>query len=142
MLLFDVLRGLRSLAVRLGEVRKDRDRSWVLNADPQKELLNRRLAAEDLTDDDFVPAFRQKGVDMRIGWIIASLTLKRHVDTIILVSSDADFVPAAKLARREGVQFVLDPLWQNIPSDLYEHIDGSRSGFPKPRRSAARPEDA
>ena len=24
----------------------------------------------------------------------------------------------------------------------YEHIDGLRSGFPKPRRSAARPEDA
>ena len=140
--LFDVLRGFRSLAVRLGEVRKDRDRSWVLNADPQKELLNRRLAAEDLTDDDFVPAFRQKGVDMRIGLDIASLTLKHHVDTIILVSGDADFVPAAKLARREGVQFVLDPLWQNIPSDLYEHIDGLRSGFPKPRRNAARPEDA
>ena len=52
---------------------------------------------------------------MRIGLDIASPTLKRHVDIIILVSGDADFVPAAKLARREGVQFVLDPLWQTEP---------------------------
>lgn len=140
--LFDVLRSSRNLAVRLGEIRKDSGRSWILNAEPQKELLNGRLAVEDLTDDDFAPALRQKGVDMRIGLDIASLTLKAHVDIIILVSGDADFVPAAKLARREGVQFVLDPLWQHIPSDLNEHIDGLTSGFPKPRRNVVRPVNA
>jgi len=67
---------------------------------------------------------RQKGVDMRIGLDIASLTLKRLASTIILVAGDADFVPAAKLARREGVQFILDPLWQSVSDDLFEHIDG------------------
>jgi uncharacterized LabA/DUF88 family protein len=30
------------------------------------------------------------------------MTFKREVDTIILVTGDSDFVPAAKLARREG----------------------------------------
>ena len=140
--LFDALRSSRNLAVRLGEIRKDSGRSWILNAEPQKELLNGRLAVEDLTDDDFAPALRQKGVDMRIGLDIASLTLKGHADIIILVSGDADFVPAAKLARREGVQFVLDPLWQHIPSDLNEHIDGWTSGFPKPRRNVVRPVNA
>ena len=135
--LFDVLRGSRNLAVRLGEVRKDSARSWTLRAEPQKDLLNGRRAVEDLADDDFVPALRQKGVDMRIGLDIASLTLKRQAGIIILVSGDADFVPAAKLARREGVQFVLDPLWQDIPSDLFEHIDGLTSGFPRPRRGEA-----
>ena len=140
--LFDALRSSRNLAVRLGEIRKDSGRSWILNAEPQKELLNGRLAVEDLTDDDFAPALRQKGVDMRIGLDIASLTLKGHADIIILVSGDADFVPAAKLARREGVQFVLDPLWQHIPSDLNEHIDGLTSGFPKPRRNVVRPVNA
>ena len=135
--LFGALRSSRNLAVRLGEVRKDGDRAWILDAKPQKALLNGRIAVEDLTDDDFTPALRQKGVDMRIGLDIASLTLKGHVSTIILVSGDADFVPAAKLARREGVQFILDPLWQKIPSDLNEHIDGLTSGFPRPRRNAA-----
>lgn len=132
--LFDALRSSRNLAVRLGEVRKDRDRSWILDAGPQKALLNGRIAVEDLTDDDFTPALRQKGVDMRIGLDIASLTLKGHANIIILVSGDADFVPAAKLARREGVQFILDPLWQKISPDLNEHIDGLTSGFPRPRR--------
>lgn len=70
---------------------------------------------------------------MRIGLDIASITLKRQADVIVLVSGDADFVPAAKLARREGVRFILDPLWQDIPADLFEHIDGLRSGFYRPR---------
>ena len=93
-----------------------------------------------MTDRDFIPALRQKGVDMRIGLDIASITLKRQANVIILVAGDADFVPAAKLARREGVQFILDPLWQNVPRDLLEHIDGLRSGFYKPRANT-RPSD-
>lgn len=130
--LFDLLRSSRSVAVRLGEIRREPSRSWTLNSEPQKRLLNGSLALVDLTDDDFSPAIRQKGVDMRIGLDIAALTLKRHVDTIVLVSGDSDFVPAAKLARREGIRFVLDPLWNHIPADLNEHIDGLTSGFRKP----------
>ncbi len=134
--LFKALRGRPNLAVRLGEVRRDANRSWILKPQPQKELLNRHLAIGDLADSHFSPALRQKGVDMRIGLDIASITLKRQADVIILVSGDADFVPAAKLARREGVQFILDPLWQNVPSSLYEHIDGLRSGFYKPKQGS------
>jgi uncharacterized LabA/DUF88 family protein len=44
--------------------------------------------------------FKQKGVDMRIGVDIASITFKKQASTIVLVSGDSDFVPAAKLARR------------------------------------------
>ncbi len=75
---------------------------------------------------------KQKGVDMRIGVDIASLALKKHVNTIVLVAGDSDFVPAAKLARREGVDFILDPLWQKINADLFEHIDGLQSGLARP----------
>ncbi len=132
--LFDTLIGRPNLAVRLGEVRKDGNRSWILKTEPQKELLNGKLAVGHLSDADFTPALRQKGVDMRIGLDIASITLKRQANVIILVSGDSDFVPAAKLARREGVRFILDPLWKNVPRDLFEHIDGLRSGFNKPRR--------
>ena len=49
------------------------------------------------------------------------------MDRIILISGDSDFVPAVKLARREGIDFILDPLWQQISPSLYEHIDGLRS---------------
>jgi uncharacterized LabA/DUF88 family protein len=54
------------------------------------------------------PNIRQKGVDMRIGLDIASLTLKKQVQVIVLVTADSDFIPAMKFARREGAQLVID----------------------------------
>ncbi len=75
---------------------------------------------------------------MRIGVDIASIALKRQARTIVLVSGDSDFVPAAKLARREGVEIILDPLWQSVNEDLYEHIDGLQSGLPRPGRERSR----
>ena len=84
-------------------------------------------------------SFRQKGVDMRIGTDIASITLKRQAQTIILVSGDSDFVTASKLARREGVKIVLDPLWRQINDDLLEHIDVLRSGYPRPAHAPKSP---
>jgi uncharacterized LabA/DUF88 family protein len=77
---------------------------------------------------------RQKGVDMRIGLDVSSLAFKKQVEQIVLVAGDADFVPAAKQARREGIDFVLDPMWQQIPPNLHEHIDGKRSTCPQPPR--------
>ena len=130
--LFEELRRRPYVAVRLGNVRLSGNPSWTLKPTPQKRLIDGTLQAADLDDSHFVPAFRQKGVDMRIGIDIASITLKRHADVIVLVAGDSDFVPAIKFARREGVQLILDPLWQTIPDDLSEHIDALRSGFPRP----------
>ena len=56
-----------------------------------------------------------------------------YAHKIILISGDSDFVPAAKVARREGIDFVLDPLWNHIDSSLFEHIDGLKSIWPKPK---------
>lgn len=132
--LFECLRKRSNFAVRLGTV--ELERSWIIGEAVQKDLLAGKLKVEDLTDDDFVPGFRQKAVDMRLGLDIASLTLKRQVDTIILVAGDSDFVPAAKLARREGVRIILDPLWRSVKPELFEHIDGLRSGFFKPGQAS------
>jgi uncharacterized LabA/DUF88 family protein len=49
-----------------------------------------------------------------------------------LISADSDFVPASKLARREGIDFILDPMWATIKPELHEHIDGLRSGVKNP----------
>ena len=128
--LFDRLRGMPDTAVRLGNVRWER--RWALKKRSQRRLLNQEIRVENLTDRDFTPDFRQKAVDMRIGTNIASLTLKRLVGTIVLVTGDSDFVPVSKLARREGIKVILDPLWRNVSAELFEHVDGVRSGFPKP----------
>lgn len=42
---------------------------------------------------------------------------------MILIAGDSDFVPSAKFARKEGVDFILDPMLNNIDSTLHEHID-------------------
>ena len=64
---------------------------------------------------------------MKIGLDIATLAYNKLVDQIVLISGDSDFVPAAKLARREGIDFILDPLFANVKPELSEHIDGLRT---------------
>lgn len=96
-----------------------------------KKLLNKSITIDDLTERDFSIDIKQKGVDMRIGVDIASVTFKKQVDRIILISGDSDFVPAAKQARREGIDFILDPMRSTIKEDLFEHIDGMRTKVPK-----------
>ncbi len=133
--LFQELRETPNMALRLGEVHKEGNRSWILKPKVQNDLLAGKRGINELTDDDFVPAFRQKGVDMRLGIDMASLCLKKQADVIVLVAGDSDFVPAAKLARREGVRIILDPLWQNVSDSLYEHIDGLYSGVARPSKA-------
>lgn len=86
-----------------------------------------------MTDEDVQFDFSQKRVDIKIGLDIASITLKKQVQQIILISGDSDFVPAAKLARREGIDFLLDPMWNPIKPHLFEHIDGLSSKIRKPQ---------
>ncbi len=124
------LRKLRKMALRLGYL-SERHGSWELRSDKLKELLANKIAVSDLTETDVKYDVRQKGVDMRIGLDIASMAFKGQADQIILVAGDSDFVPAAKLARREGIDFILDPMWAIIRDDLHEHIDGLRTVIPK-----------
>ena len=44
-----------------------------------------------------------------------------------------DYIDA--LREEEGIDFVLDPMWNNINPDLHEHIDGMISNWPKPGKS-------
>lgn len=128
----DRLRGMRKVALRLGEIPTN-NVNWKLKTDVLKDLINQKRDWSSLTDDDFVLDLRQKGVDMRLGLGIASMVFKRQVNQIVLVAGDSDFVPAAKLARREGIDFILDPMWATIRPQLFEHIDGLRSVCPRPR---------
>nr|WP_299245896.1 NYN domain-containing protein [uncultured Halomonas sp.] len=73
--------------------------------------------------DKLKPDVAQKGVDMRIGLDMASLTLKEHVQVIALVTGDSDFIPAMKFARREGAQVMLFTLGHGIKDGVAEHAD-------------------
>ena len=105
-------------AIRLGEVSF---RGWRV----KPQLLQPGGDQRSLTvhDGDLVPNIKQKGVDLRIGLDIAALTLKQHVEIIVLVTGDSDFVPALKFARREGKLVFLYSLGHGIDPDLYTHAD-------------------
>lgn len=123
------LKKRRKFALRLGEMSSQMN--YNLRPGITRKLLAGAITLADLTEDDFVFTAQQKGVDMRIGVDIASMTYKKQVDQIILIAGDSDFVPAAKMARREGIDFILDPMWADIKADLFEHIDGLRSMWKK-----------
>ena len=122
------LKSKRKFALRLGFLAADAA-VYTLNSDATKKLFNRSIQIEDIQEDDFSLSMIQKGVDMKIGLDIASLSYKKLVDQIVLISVDSDFVPAAKLARLEGIDFILDPMGHPINDALQEHIDGLRSYY-------------
>ena len=67
---------------------------------------------------------------MRLGLDVASLAFKGQVSQIVIVAADADFVPAAKLARREGIDVVLDRMGErSAAKDLLEHVDALRDCY-------------
>lgn len=124
----DELKKKRKFALRLGRLAPKHDNiCFSLLPSTLKDLCNQKRKFEELTEADFILSIEQKGVDIKIGIDIASLAYKKQVDRIVLISGDSDFVPAAKLARREGIDFILDPLFNNIPPDLSEHVDGVRT---------------
>ena len=127
---FNVLKHQRKVALRLGEL-SDEYASFILDPNKQKALFSGTISISDLQESDFHISFRQKGVDMKIGIDIASLAYKKQIDQIILIAGDSDFVPAAKLARREGIDFILDPMWAKVKENLFEHIDGLHSQWGK-----------
>ena len=127
---FKELRHQRKFALRLGRLAEEQAQ-FVIKPDVFKKILNGKIQLSDLTENDFSLSISQKGVDMRIGVDITSLAFKNQVDRIILISGDSDFVPAAKQARREGIDFILDPMRSPIKDDLFEHIDGIRTKAPK-----------
>lgn len=115
----------RKVALRRGEELATQG-TYTLKDRPLKKLCRGELSASDLQENDFVLEITQKGVDMRIGLDIASLAERNVVNQIIMISGDSDFVPAAKHARRSGIDFILDPMWGSISPSLSEHIDGRR----------------
>jgi uncharacterized LabA/DUF88 family protein len=100
------LRTFPQLALRLGELSFD---GWKI--DPNKV-------------GSFIPDFKQKSVDIKLGLDIAWMSSKRTVDKLVLVAGDSDFVSPMKFARREGLLVYLYPMGQaQIKIVLKEHAD-------------------
>lgn len=123
---FNELKKKRKVALRMGEL-SEQQAHYRLKNNILNKLMRGDISVSDIKERDFLFDVEQKGVDMRIGLDIASLSYKKQVNQIVLISGDSDFVSAAKLARREGIDFILDALHTNIKPNLFEHIDGLRT---------------
>lgn len=108
------------VALRRGVVKP---RTWGIKNSYFKSIVKNGKASP-LTASDVRLTMTQKGVDMRIGIDVATLSLKGQVDRIILISGDTDMIPAMKLARREGVQVVTVELdGRRIKPEIIEDSD-------------------
>jgi uncharacterized LabA/DUF88 family protein len=120
--LLESIKRTPNFALRLGNTIW-KNNGWILNAEKLKDLLSKKITVDDLTDNDVRPLIEQKAVDMKIGLDIASIATKKLAEKLIIISGDADIVPALKLARQEGMIVGLDPLRNPISPELSEHVD-------------------
>jgi uncharacterized LabA/DUF88 family protein len=110
------------VAFRAGDLSLD---GWRIKKSAVTDIAQTKRTLEE---DDLVPDLKQKGVDMKIGLDVAWLASKSIVERIVLETSDSDFIPAMKFARREGVQIVLITMGHRlIKRELKVHADELRS---------------
>ena len=109
-------------ALRMGEL-AETTASFILKDNVLDALINGSKSVDDLTEADFRLNVKQKGVDMRVGLDVASLAYGHYVDQIILIAGDSDFLPAIKMARKYGLDFILDPMKQKPKHNMVEHVD-------------------
>lgn len=126
----DELTRQRKVALRMGTINSS-ETSYVLKKKVINALFRGERKFDSISEGDFYLDLKQKGVDMKIGLDIASLAHKKQVAQIVLIAGDSDFVPAAKHARREGIDFILDPMRQPVKPELGKHVDGLRSRMRK-----------
>jgi uncharacterized LabA/DUF88 family protein len=73
--------------------------------------------------EDYKLNMVQKGVDTKIGLDIAWISFQHIADRIVIVTGDSDFLPAIKLARRQGIQVVLLTLDHGVSPELKDNAD-------------------
>ena len=109
-------------AMRMGEL-AETTALFILKDNVLSELLSGEKNISALQESDFRVDVKQKGVDMRVGLDVASLAYEKHVNQIILIAGDSDFLPAIKMARKNGINFILDPMKQKPKHSMIEHVD-------------------
>ena len=118
--LFEELEITSNIAFRKGDLRF---RGWRITKWKTKQILEKAKNGKPIEAFDMEPYFVQKEVDIKIGLDLAWLSSKHIVDKIVLVTTDTDFIPAMKFARKEGVIVCVAPLGQDIKRSLLAHSD-------------------
>lgn len=92
---------------------------WKLKYD----LKPNKVGKGTFEDKDYAINMQQKGVDVKIGIDMAWISFNKISDKILFVTGDSDFIPAIKMARRNGIQVFLLTLNHGVLDDLKENVD-------------------
>ena|SRR3990167_1969065 len=71
--------------------------------------------------------FMQKGVDVALSIDLVRFSVTGQIDKAIIIAGDADFIPAIRAAKNEGVHTVLYCSSHNCSPDLYDAVDCVKS---------------
>lgn len=115
------LKNTPDLTLRLG--RSSWDYTWSLNYVRLGELLAGEISANDISESDVLPNFKQTGIDVQIGLDIAKIALKHQADRIVFIANDNDYIPCVELAKDEGIKVTLDTLGSKSCIELREVVD-------------------
>lgn len=121
--LHDELKRKRKVALRLGSIGPSHPQ-WIVRPQATRELIEGHRGSDTLGEDDVCLDARQRGVELRLAMDVSTLALKGQVQRMVLVTGDADVTPLAKMARREGIDVVLDPMGVPVSPEMAEHVDG------------------
>lgn len=121
--LHDELKRKRKVALRLGSLAPAQPQ-WIMRPQATGDLIEGRRPVNAIEEDDVALDARRRGVELRLAMDVSSLALKGQVHRLVLVTGDAEVTPLAKLARREGIDVVLDPMGVPVSPEMAEHVDG------------------
>ncbi len=116
--------------------------AWTFTRNTFDRLLNGEQGLDELEMSDMILPQGRKGLDTMMAVDITFLSLRHFADKIILISSNDGLLDAAKMARREGLDFVLDPVRAEVAERFLEHVDGLQSRHLGPGQSKKSEEEA
>jgi uncharacterized LabA/DUF88 family protein len=133
----DQLRRMGRMQLRLGSLAMQ---GWKLNKKNMRVIMETLHKQMPLQPQDVAINLVQKEVDMLMGLDIAWIAARGMVNKIVLLTGDADMIPAMNFAREHGLLVFVAKFGYYLSDKLREHADGVvEFTLPAPERTYTAP---
>jgi len=123
------------MQLRLGSLAMQ---GWKLNKKNMRVIMETLGNNRPLQPQDVAINLVQKEVDMLMGLDIAWMAARAMVEKIVLLTGDADMIPAMNFAREHGMLVFVAKFGYYLSDKLREHADGViEFSLPAPERAHA-----
>jgi uncharacterized LabA/DUF88 family protein len=129
----DHLMRMPRMQLRLGSLAMQ---GWKLNKKNMRVIMETLGNNRPLQPQDVAINLVQKEVDMLMGLDIAWMAARAMVEKIVLLTGDADMIPAMNFAREHGLLVFVAKFGYYLSDKLREHADGViEFSLPAPERA-------